>query len=1307
MMQTSKDTIQQNDTSIVLSGTYAGSDTLLGFSVKQGEALFKVWDDGSGSIHFKFTTYLEKISLPVFINYLTTNKYISSGKITDIGKMLKFDFDGVSVGVDSEDQKLTLGVDDSSNTFDVLSSIGLPLNKLGFMFSMDTGKTPDFYLSGECVFGDTTINLELYPPINPDDTADSWRLALKNSFKPLSALATIGSYLQNAALKKIIGTINFTSLFPDSLTSCAITVHEIAAVFNPVQAKVSSLSIAADFTSSWGIGNLITLKKTGVDITIDIKDKVQVTTLVTGYLGLSNDKDIAVQVSLSTDKSTEWKIELKDEVTLDSIAALALLPVNIAVNELVLPDNFSSLANVTLATFEVACNPFEGTVISAKMALQSSSGYALIPSVLTVNAPALEISATNPFNQQKQDARAITGEISATTSIGGVAFAIKAEKGSDGWNFTGETAEGSKIAISKIIAALFKAVNLSYASELPDFSLQNVVLSYSSKSKNYKIAAASSDTWKIPLGVTSLSVGELAFTMVNKSGKAGGTIAGIAAIAGSKMSIEYDMSKGVELDASLPALSTKSLVDVVCGSDIWGGLSLVSKLPSLDFSNVKAVCDIDEKTIFISGTISGFGDAVFLTRKTNSKWGFGLGAKIGSGWKFASVSSVLALLDTLNFSNSSLVVTSFDDKKFEISDYPEFSGSVNKGVNFLLNVTMDDQAELKFIKKLLKLSIDLLKIHGSVASGGSGLIEASFDGDFTIANGVVINQVGLRITTGTTATSFGLLCSMEVKFKDDLLFTGEIEVEPNGASFSATMEGDWTNPFGIKGVTLSNVAIELGVNAEMLPSFGFAGTAKIKDVTGELGILVNTITPIESLLHLKFNELGIKTLLDICDESVAKSIPDTFDVIVNTGLKDVDVHIVPKTTSIGQIKYEQGFRASGALSLLGLEAAAALEIDQSSGLSGNGAVKAINLLNIFKVTGANGEKNPNLEINLNTKKVGVHLSGAVDFLGLTEYAFYADLTTSGFVFKIHQQLYGIVTLDLDKCTIDDKGFAATGGISYEIGSIGPISVAGHTVIDKIHINTGFTTDGSIKLANSFSFSFTGSLSVLGKSLTGITIAFSTPPVDFKGIFEVVLEKIKDAIIDAFLDIFKTVEEWATAIADGAVEFSGDVADVAKNCYNATIDAATAAYKILGKGASEVASGLKTAYGATAGAVTAALKGAGYAAGQVSDALKSAYNFTGDQAAVALKAAGYAAGEVGDALKSAYNFTGDQAAVALKAAGYAAGEVGDALKSAYGFTTKIAGKALEAAGYAGKEIKKWGGDAIDWLSSTASFLNSSV
>ncbi|MEL6353678.1 MAG: hypothetical protein AAFR58_18290 [Cyanobacteria bacterium J06627_28] len=653
---------------------------------------------------------------------------------------------------------------------------------------------------------------------------------------------------------------------------------------------------------------------------------------------------------------------------------------------------------------------------------------------------------------------------------------------------------------------------------------------------------------------------------------------------------------------------------------------------------------------------------------------------------------------------------------------PSLDSGINEGFNFFgnLKIAESDDPSIRFIGDLLR--VRELALHAAVDTAGATpeyLLEGAIQRDITLVDGANFklrftrSDVGIYVKGNPPEPSIALSNDLVVTLKEKgedthLVFTGGVKVELESITGSFTMNGtgrspegalsgtiqntgEWKDPFGIPGITIRQFALQVGFTYlfPYVDNVGIHANMKIGDVDGQVSILVDTNDPDQFVLAGatdRITMIQIMTAMTPATFAAYQALPGKLRRAMNktldVALEDVKVSIVPSATSIGGVHFrDEGVTIAGQLAIFGWQASMYLNVDTFDGLTAAADMDPLNIANVLKITGALGEAAPKMRLRISPSETPeLYISSKIEFLGLSQELF-VEVGEDGMLFILNRKLGKLLSTNL-RFSYGDGDFEALGSIDFNL------NLSLNTLLGEITlVDVGFNASANFRAGQSAGFhaSIEGDFRLYGKTVTFPTLTLEAAPSDFQSVYNNVIDQIKDNALDLLGGVFETLEEWASAVKDGLVDFGGEVAEVAHDVYKASKEAAAKAYRTLGKGATAAAKGLSAAYDLSAEGVAQVLEGANYAAEEVAAAMENAFNLTVEAAAEVLKAAGYAAEEVGDALKSAYDASARVAAEALNHAGYAAEEVGDALKSAYNATADVAADALKYAGYGVGEV----------------------
>ncbi len=655
------------------------------------------------------------------------------------------------------------------------------------------------------------------------------------------------------------------------------------------------------------------------------------------------------------------------------------------------------------------------------------------------------------------------------------------------------------------------------------------------------------------------------------------------------------------------------------------------------------------------------------------------------------------LMSGMNISEPVIVASSMGDMFDPILNY-----GIAKGFNFFgkFKLGASQDKVFKFVGGLL--GIDEILLHGVVDLGeanASYLLEASIPIDRYIVNGdnfkLKLSQTTLGLSIKGKPLEPALILANEVIVTlkmngniTNLVLIGGIKVETESITGSFTMlakndkpytslsgnivaAGEWKEPFGIPGITIRELAMQIGgtYEAPWIDNVGVHGNLKIGDLDGSISVLVDANDPDQFVLAGATDHITIVQILTsmtpvtfVAYQALPDSIKNMMNKFINLTLQDVKISIVPSATSIGAINFDdEGVTVMGKLTAWGWHAKAYINVSPIDGLNIEADMDNINLYNVLSITGAQNDPCPILKVKISKKEApNLLISSKITLLGSTQ-ELYIKLNENGLTFYFERTISNILTAKLT-CSIGDYNMVAGGIINFNLNLNLPTSFGNIKLV-----NVSFDASSTMRVGVSYGFQtvLSGSFQFYGKSVTMPTLNVTVAPRDFQGFYDAVSAQIKNNAESLFRAVFATLTDWTNAVKNGAIQYSGEVANVAKNVYQASEQDMINAYKTLNKGANEIASGLKSAYAYSSKDVAIALKGAGYAVDVVGSAVQNAYNLSSDGMAIALKGAGYAVDQVGNFVKNTWNLGPDALKKSLEAAGYA----GDQIK---GFFNNLGG-----------------------------------
>ncbi|HEX7041562.1 MAG TPA: hypothetical protein VF202_15705, partial [Trueperaceae bacterium] len=848
------------------------------------------------------------------------------------------------------------------------------------------------------------------------------------------------------------------------------------------------------------------------------------------------------------------------------------------------------------------------------------------------------------------------------------------------------------------------------------------------KDGSYSVAAviAEDPPWTLDLGPVPLTVSDVrVFASRPAKGASSGSFSGVIRPGDAfELAFAYDTPGDFVLRAELPDVRLLDLVRGLTDRPV--------ALPQgfdLEFTDgYVLIQESGPNLVFqFATTMEGLGTVAFEARRVGGGaggWGFAAGLDL-SVPRLSSLPGLDALApfeDMFHLDQVVLLVASFDDPGFTFPSLaafnaptlstgslklPAHAGGVIQGLNAFARWTLDTTSrEQKLLRDFLALEATLgVTLQVARDPKEESRLYASVDAQ---VQGVSLScQLGGQMRGGEvgwflTGTATAPIQGRPVQFDVTLLFV------PNGAFLSGSMKG--AVEFG--GITLSNVALVVGMSWEAIPSVGITASIAVEHFDSSVAIFFDSADPSRSMLAGAVSGLTLADVLDTFAGDVAPSDVDavlshiglvgtgafTLDAALADALDDRDLeavsaafaahgvpipataaqvvlavgkkgehwfltdmttmlhyelektadgvrvtlepqlYIVPQTTAIGALVFQQGTFLTAGFDLLSFHGEGKVMVMPSRGIEAEGAMDRVVIghESLFVLESMDGKGGPYLSISTSgrpehedprLRHPHARIDGRLKMLGLEE-AIYLDVSVDGLAFAVEGKRGRAIAYALHGKIGGPTQLAAGGSLDVGIGTIdlGPLG--------KVDIGTGVhgTLDVGVEGARSHA-AFEGGFRYAGREY-----ALPRVDLDVRTASLLTLPEALAALVEKELKkLFADPARWAKYVHDGLVAGVADVGGVLKNVYGASMD----------------------------------------------------------QAAQWMTQAGYGVDEIGNALKNAWNPYSADVAKALKNAGHAVDEVGNFLEHAYDLSPKKLSKRLKEAGYSNKKIEKYfkdlGGD----------------
>lgn len=337
----------------------------------------------------------------------------------------------------------------------------------------------------------------------------------------------------------------------------------------------------------------------------------------------------------------------------------------------------------------------------------------------------------------------------------------------------------------------------------------------------------------------------------------------------------------------------------------------LNKIPALkDFMLKQAEVGMDAaKSLFVSGTSTLFGISG-IAKVAKGKKGFLVDIGTQKPWRISDTIPKLkgSFFDSIVFSSV----------RFAQSTYAGFDHATNMPLKKGLNIfgTLDtSQGVFQNLRQMCGGALPQ-SVTATISVSPRPRFSIILPFDIKLSSKASLHSLVFEVSMETTGPSIALMVILRFtpSSKDPpLLFTARIEFEIIGCALSATMEGFWHHPFGIKGFHVGDLAVEVKLPYAIPPipiAFGMTGMVQIGDFFSRVAVKLGADDTILLGELSKFPVFGFVEILkqmniDLGPADVIKAIDMYFEKL--------KFKFAPTGGQIGTIMFEPGISGHGEL----------------------------------------------------------------------------------------------------------------------------------------------------------------------------------------------------------------------------------------------------------------------------------------------------------------------------------------------------------------------------------------------------------
>jgi hypothetical protein len=1145
-------------------------------------------------------------------------------------------------------------------------------------------------------------------------------------------------------LSSLLNDVSLSTILPDNFhLEDAVTLTDLVLQVNPsAPNKLSFVTAGMQTTKSWTLVEQLTLENVKLSFRLD--DPGETKRLRCAVLGEMQLGDTAV-LEFNAFSDLSFCGGLKEGTTLN----LKELCKHFGLDDDHIPE-------LNVDELEFTIEPKTKTY-SFRAFIQSDWDISLDDFGLKLEEVLLSADHTAPD---------VTNlEFEARMEIGGVTLEVRASRptAAEGLSLSGNMAEGETVQLADLIGDIFDLFDFDVPENLPNINLKNVSIAYNFTSQEFVFHAENEVVSSLKLGNMIHQVDTALDLTITKDSTTQqrtyvGRLLGSVTFGSAVFQGEYDFAEATLLKASWDG-KTGSLrfSDLAAAHGIIHSLQVPGDL-SLELTRAAFEFDL-KKSQFRLSADSAHGEAFFIASDANQKWDFAFGILMS----LADIPDFPSI-GPMSLQNTMLILSTVADDNFLVPELPAVPAPAGQPTSAgrrsfpLIGTTEMRLRPGVTVAALLELhdgSNPILANLSNVVGKGELLIQVmindgaasvSFlsylDGSLKLSLGgqqLVLSNPYVRLDTlptfgvyvaGTTLIPFnhvtleasGALLMSDVEMEAFL----QVQAQDGGQQTSLPA------PFGLRGVSLDELDIELGVVFEPPGvDLGIEGKFNIKGQplnANDFIIVLDMEGDIPNPIYLStyIQSLTISDLITAVSGEVVSEIPDFIKSLKGENLSVYWSESAGIALPDGRLA-QQGFGFNGFISVGGSTVHAALTVSSINGVSGDAELPPIDL-RVFSLKGngkgvkvkqilVNGEwetvtKPPETTddgtkwqtreqelippggatLQFNTKHSPyIAVSATVSLFNLISSEVDIEISNDSFKWKQKENIGSLFKTEFD-CELSKSGFSAAAECDLDIkGDVGPIKILG-VDFGSIDLDVSFAAALAISAsADGCSVTVSGSFDFEGFHLTMPDFTTS----DFHSFEELpgkILQQIQDNADDIFEDVFKDANALLKAAAAEAEKIAGEAAEEAKQI------AADAAQQ-----AEQIGADAQAAYeGAVhdVAAATAAAAQLDEKAKQIVASVDGAVTDIGNAAQKDAEALKQQAEEVEQAAAAEVVKIGDAAATEVKQIAAAAAQV---LANAEEEAGQIAAQAAQAAEAAWNEAEKTGAEIINAANVAASAM----
>lgn len=512
--------------------------------------------------------------------------------------------------------------------------------------------------------------------------------------------------------------------------------------------------------------------------------------------------------------------------------------------------------------------------------VRSTQPWPIVPDILSLYGVRLELLVINPMHSS--DATGISTTVNGAIEIG-TGFDLQACVVLPNRQVSARSTKGETIDLSKLAAKLWPGLS----DKLPDLTCDQLDLEADFQDKSYSVSAGLTGDWKFNIGTAQFNISgagmKISHTGAGAAASTTGSLHGTISIADASFDVDWQLPGDFKLTGKIPSVKLSSLVQDLCG-DIQPFSDLFKK--NFDITCLDSSICIEKGpnalTFSLVSSVEDFGTVLFKSDGSGAM----AACELPDSWQLSNLPGFPDALNGVTFNNKKLIFSSEASHPDEFPDFsafrnpgiaePNFSNlDVVQGVTFYADMDISGSFFEDFLKVVTPTTTTLTTSISITPEPFGATLKAEMPNEaIDITTGVSVKGPYIGVSIGSTDAELMLGGTLEVTASNKQLdFDTQLRFETNEVAAAASWEGPWTDAFGVSGLNVSDLYLELGMSYELVPTIGMTGSFTLNQTNGSIALAFDSGDPAKSALAAHFSSISMSEIYDSCCAAVKNAPP--------------------------------------------------------------------------------------------------------------------------------------------------------------------------------------------------------------------------------------------------------------------------------------------------------------------------------------------------------------------------------------------------------------------------------------------------